>query len=107
MMWTVIERVDARAAGREAVFDMIVRSSKKVDGHEAAGDPPLIGDHDDGKAASIELAHCVDGKRKELQPIEVVQISGLLDEGAVTVHENCRSAHALESIARAEAIVLG
>ena len=60
--------------------------------NDSLNDPPrdarLVGHDDDDEAGAVEHAHGVDAVRKEDQPLEPIEIAGLLDEGPVAIEED-------------------
>ena len=89
----MVKGVDVSAACRHPCLNVLMRRCEERLGHDAPRNTRLVGDHDNGEPAPIQLPHRVDSERKENQSREIVQVSGFLDQCSVTVYEYRRSAH--------------
>ena len=88
MMRTVVEAVDAAAAGFHPFVDDLVRAVNELLLVHAAADARLVGDDDDGEAGAIQQADGVDGEGKEDQALETIEVSRFFEHGAIAIQED-------------------
>ncbi len=92
MVGTEIGRVDAGAGRREQLVQPLLDRAVVGDGVEATRDSRLVRHDDHEIARAVEPADCVGGARQQLHALGLVQVSRVLDDGAVAVQKNSAAA---------------
>ena len=88
---TIVEAIDASPGSGQFLADAGVNLRHQRLRKNSPRNARLIGNHDYRQACLIQLADCRGGKRKHMQPAEMIEITHLFANGSIAIEENCRA----------------
>ena len=89
---TVVIAVDAGTSALQPAIDLAMDGANEGLLDDSAPDGGLVRDHDRRESRPLDQSQCVDRPRKQRQLLEAIEVAALLDDRAVAIEKNCRSA---------------
>ena len=88
MMRTEVEAIDSGAARSDGLRQRSMRRLDELFIEEAAGNPRLIGRHDDHESPTVEQPDGIDAVREESDALEPIEITHFLNQRAVSIQKD-------------------
>jgi len=89
----VVVAVDAGTSAFQPTIDLAMDGANEVLLDDSAPDGGLVRDHDRRESRPLDQSQCVDRPRKQRQLLEAIEVAALLEDRAVAIEKDCRSAH--------------